>query len=96
MDATVGKRGVEKQVPGGQLKPRQRVGLKDVGRGAACMRGPGDALHCNERRDAHLNRPARRILGELAGGAPDGVGQQGARRLLDARGVPHPVHNRGY
>ena len=50
---------------GGQQQPGARIGLHHVGRIAAGVPGPRNALHSNERRHPHLDAGARRLAASV-------------------------------
>ena len=50
---------------GDQPQPRVRVSLHHIGRGAACMTGPVNALHGDEGRDTNFHTAAGSDLGCL-------------------------------
>ena len=62
-------------------QPGQRIGLDDVGRGAAGVPGTRDALHRAVRRDPHLDGATRRRRGELLEQEADRVANVGPVRL---------------
>ena len=72
---------------GHQLQPRGGVGLHHVGRRAAGVARPLDALHGAVRRDADLHRTARGALRELLEREPD---RRGERRPGGGGGVGTP------
>jgi hypothetical protein len=91
------------QLPRGEVKPGQRVGLDDVRWRTAGVAGAWNALDSGKRRNAYLDRPSRYRLGKQLQAVPNSGTQCGPLRLgarspgrehgSQARRAEHPLGN---